>query len=263
MATVITNLLSAIPIFGHDLVEFNNLKNKLPTIGKISVHAFKKGNKKILNKEAALRSIPYSFLSMLVGLIDGDGYILIHKTTKGYIKINLTIAINIRDLSILQYIYSVLKLGKITVYSKLGICKLIINKTELQDVLFPLFLYHKIFFLTNSRRDQFNKAMFIFQNELKYFSDIKNIIPLSNSVINYTFLPFFKNWIVGFTMKKLRKYPEYIEYMKNNFYNDILKYKKNKNICDKTKSYLRKYIKTNRNNIKLFLSNSRVTLQNK
>ena len=39
-ATVITNLLSAIPVFGHDLVE---LKNKLITIGKISVHAFKNG----------------------------------------------------------------------------------------------------------------------------------------------------------------------------------------------------------------------------
>ena len=32
MATVITNLLSAIPVFGHDLVE---LKNKLSTIGNI------------------------------------------------------------------------------------------------------------------------------------------------------------------------------------------------------------------------------------
>jgi CRISPR/Cas system CSM-associated protein Csm4 (group 5 of RAMP superfamily) len=44
--------------------------------------------------------------------------------------------------------------------------------------------------------------------------------------------------------------------MKNNFYNEILKYKKNINICDETKSYLRKYIKTNRNNINLFLAKS-------
>jgi len=196
LATVITNLLSAIPVFGKDLVELKNLNNKLPTIGKISVHAFKKGSKKRLNKEEFL-SIPYSFLSMLVGLIDGDGYISIHKTTKGYIKINLTIAFNIRDLSIIQYIHSVLKLGKITVYSKLGICKLIINKTDIQDVLFPLFLYHKLFFLTNSRRDQFNKAMYILQNELKYFSEISSIIPdlfpLPDSAKKYTLLPFFNN----------------------------------------------------------------------
>lgn len=202
-ATVITNLLSAIPIFGKDLVELKNLNNKLPSIGKISVHAFKRGDKKRLNKEEFI-SIPYSFLSMLIGLIDGDGYIAIHKTTKGYIKINLTISFNIRDLSILQYIHSVLKLGKITIYSKLGICKLIINKTDIQDVLFPLFLYHKYFFLTNSRRDQFNKAMFILQNELKYFTEIPTIIPdlfpLPNYAKNYTILPFFKNWIVGFTI---------------------------------------------------------------
>ena len=133
-ATVITNLLSAIPVFGHDLVEsiqykiflsgnfvldyllfesffpatpsFVGLSPEikvddftilstlsipvLPSVGIVSPHAFKKGVKKRLNKLEYL-SIPYQFLSYLVGLIDGDGYISIIKTTKGYIKINLTI----------------------------------------------------------------------------------------------------------------------------------------------------------------------------
>jgi hypothetical protein len=53
---------------------------------------------------------------MLVGLIDGDGYICIIKTSKGFIKINLTISLHINDLSTLEYILSVLGLGKITVY---------------------------------------------------------------------------------------------------------------------------------------------------
>jgi ubiquinol-cytochrome c reductase cytochrome b subunit len=59
-ATVITNLLSAIPIFGPDIVELINvteilssypLRNEvtittlLPTIGTISSHALKKGKK--------------------------------------------------------------------------------------------------------------------------------------------------------------------------------------------------------------------------
>lgn len=48
MATVITNLLSAIPIFGHDLVELKNINEYfyttglisiLPTIGNVSLHA--------------------------------------------------------------------------------------------------------------------------------------------------------------------------------------------------------------------------------
>lgn len=203
MATVITNLLSAIPVFGKDLVELKNLKIKLPTIGKINVHALKKGRKKRLNKDEFL-FIPYSFLAMLVGLIDGDGYILINKTTKGYIKINLTIAFNIRDLSILEYIYSVLSLGQITVYSKLEICKLIINRTDIQEVLFPLLIHHKLFFLTDTRREQFNKAMYILTKELKFFieipSNIPNMHPLPDTAIKYTSLPFFNNWIVGFTI---------------------------------------------------------------
>jgi hypothetical protein len=188
LATVITNLLSAIPIFGHDLVE---LKNKLSTIGNISIHAFKNGRVKRSDKNKnEFLSIPYPFLAMLVGLIDDPkgGCIIIHKTTKGYIKINLTIELNIRNLSILQYIHSILKLGKITVYSKFGICKLVINRTDIQEILFPLFLHHKLFFLTNTRREQFNKVMYILQNNLKMFSEIPLIVP--ETALEYTRLPF-------------------------------------------------------------------------
>lgn len=259
MATVITNLLSAIPIFGKDLVE---LKNKLTTIGKISVHAFKNGRVKRSDKEKnEFLSIPYPFLAMLIGLIDGDGCIIINKTTKGYIKINLTIEFNIRDLSILQYIHSILKLGKITVYSKFGICKLVINRTDIQEILFPLFLHHKLFFLTNTRREQFNKAMFILQNNIKMFIEIPSIFPIIFSLpltaLDYTELPFFNNWIVGFTIAE--KYPGYLEYLRNNFYKDIINYKKNKNICDETKSLIRIYKKENRKNIKLFLATQQGT----
>ena len=201
-ATVITNLLSAIPVFGQDLVELTQL-NILPTIGTISPHAFKNGSKKRSNKNKYL-SIPYPFLAMLVGLIDGDGSIIIHKTTKGYIKINLTIGLNIRDLSLLQYIHSMLNIGKVTVYSKKDTCKLTINRTDLQDVLFPLFLHHKLFFLIETRRKQYDKVMYIWQNDIKFFSEIPanfpTVSPLPDTCLEYTKLPFFKNWIVGFTI---------------------------------------------------------------
>jgi len=202
LATVITNLLSAIPIFGHDLVE---LKNRLSTIGKVSIHAFKNGREERSEKDKIeFLSIPYPFLAMLIGLIDGDGCIIINKTTKGYIKITLNIEFNIRDLSILEYIHSILNLGKIITYSKFGTCKLIINRTDIQEILFPLFLNHKLFFLTKTRREQFNKAMYILQNELKMFKDIPSsipiIFPLPETALEYTKLPFFNNWIVGFTI---------------------------------------------------------------
>ena len=152
-------------------------------------------------------SIPSSFLAFLVGLIDGDGYIQISKTPKGFITMKLVISLHLEDLSILEYIHSVLKLGKINIYKDLRspACKLVINKTDLQEVLFPLLLYNNIFFLTNARVDQFNLAMYILKNDLKLYNEIPNVnnIPtifeIPNNPFDYTLLHFFKNWIVGFT----------------------------------------------------------------
>ena len=167
MATVITNLLSAIPVFGHDLVESNHnlmLENKtilgiedyiitntiinvLPTVGTVRKEALKKGKILRSNKNEYL-TIPYQFISFLVGLIDGDGYIQITKTTKGYIAIKLVIDLTLKDLSTLDYLQSVLKIGKLTINRdiKNPNCKLIISKTDLQEVIFPLLIHHNIYF---------------------------------------------------------------------------------------------------------------------
>ena len=214
--------MSAIPWIGQDIVEstfiaviislfifiivfFKDIN--LPTIGIIHKNALKKGNKSLrLNKEQYLY-IPSSFLAFLVGLIDGDGYIQITKTSKGFITIKLIISIHLDDLSILEYIQSVLKIGKINIYKDLRspTCKLIINKTDLQEIIFPLLIYNKIYFLTNTRISQFNLAMYILQNDIKLYNEIPdiNIIPAyfktHNNPFEYTNLHFFKNWIIGFT----------------------------------------------------------------
>ena len=209
MATVITNLLSAIPIFGPDLVEFLLITEYfaiatiipvLPTIGNINKHALKKGKKIRLDKKEYL-SIPYSFIAFFVGLIDGDGYIQVTRTTKGFITIKLVLAIHLDDISTLEYIQSVLKLGKLTVYRDLKSpsSKLIINRTDLQEVVFPLLLHHNIFFLTETRRSQFDLAIFILQQEIKKFSDIprdsilESVFKLPESAKGYANLEFFKN----------------------------------------------------------------------
>ena len=211
-ATVITNLLSAIPVFGQDLVESNyvtELNTLLTTIGTVSTHSTrpnKKGRQIRLTKEEYMK-IPSQFIAFLVGFIDGDGYIQITKTTKGFISIKLVINLSLEDISILEYIYSVLKIGKITKYpdNKNPICKLIFNKTELQEIIFPLLLHYNIFFLTDSRRAQFDLAMFILKNDIKLYSQIsqyKESVPkLSgpNTASDYIKLTFFKNWLVGFT----------------------------------------------------------------
>lgn len=226
-ATVITNLLSSIPVFGQDLVELNNitefstcyfneafifsakgvaretLLSVLPTVGTVSPHALKKGKKVITGEEAKREylSIPYQFIAFLTGFIDGDGYIQITRTTKGFIAIKLVITLSLEDLSTLEYIHSVLKIGKINIYKDLKspTCKLIINKTDLQEVLFPLFIYHKIFFLTNTRMAQFNLAMHIMKNDIKLYNQIPSLsnIPIVFEVpknpLDYTLLHFFKN----------------------------------------------------------------------
>jgi hypothetical protein len=139
LATVITNLFSAIPWIGTNLVESTYFISILPIIGIIDKSARKNiAHGPRLNKNEYLL-IPYSFLAFLIGLIDGDGYIQITKTTKGFIAIKLIISLHLNDLSTLEYIKSVLNLGKIYIYRdiKSPTCKLIINKTDLQDILFP------------------------------------------------------------------------------------------------------------------------------
>ena len=171
----------------------------LPTIGNVNKNALKKFNK-ILDKKDYI-TIPSSFIAFLVGLIDGDGYIQITKTTKGFITMKLTISLQLQDISTLEYIQSVSKLGTINTYNDLKspTCKLVINRTELQEIFFPLLIYNNIFFLTETRNNQFNLAMNILKNNIKLYDDIpskdniKNVFKLPENAYDYTLLPFFKN----------------------------------------------------------------------
>ncbi len=200
MATVITNLVSAIPYIGNDLV-VSTYNLVLPTIGIISPHAIKKKEKEI---NYPFNLIPYSFLSMLVGFIDGDGYFSILKTKKGFISIKLVISLELKDLITLEYIKSILNFGKIYKYPKHNRCVLVINRTDLQRYLLPLLIYHNIYFLTDNRIEQFNKMMYILKENIKLYNDIPKFIPFFNNIPKnskeYSYLPFFKNWIIGFTI---------------------------------------------------------------
>ena len=208
--------MSAIPWIGQDIVESKNITEYLtmagvipvlPTIGTVSVHALKKGNKTRLDKKEYL-SCPYPFIAFLAGLIDGDGYIQVTKTSKGFITIKLVISIHLNDLSTLEYIQSVLKLGKISINRdhKSPNCRLIINRTDLQEVFFPLLLHHGIFFLTETRRAQFDLAMFILKNDQKVYheipvtGEIPTLFELPKTACDYANLALFKNWTVGFVM---------------------------------------------------------------
>ena len=209
-ATVITNLLSAIPWIGKDLVEFGPLENNficlsiLPIIGNINSKALHKIKLRTADERRDSMEISSDFLAMFVGLIDGDGYIATTKTPKGYIRIDLVISLDLRDLELIKYIHSVLKVGRINKYLKLNTVKLTIPKTDLQTIVFPLFVHNNLYFLTDTRRAQYDKVMFILQNNIKKYSELPDKFETYNKLPetakNYCELSFFQNWIVGFTM---------------------------------------------------------------
>ena len=89
-ATVITNLMSAIPWVGQDIVELTITYiyseaiylSSLPIIGTIHKNALKKGKNSSRLEIKEYIDIPPSFLAFFVGLVDGDGYIQITKKLK-------------------------------------------------------------------------------------------------------------------------------------------------------------------------------------
>lgn len=185
-------------IFSDSFPEIYYYVSGLPVIGTINYKS--RPSKSKLNRlsQAEYLCIPKSFLAFLIGFIDGDGYIGI-RNNRNNIQIYLSISLHLDDISVLNYIQSVLKFGKIYSYPdrKSPTVKLIFSKSELQEVLFPLMSHHGLFFLTNTRRAQFNLAMYIINNDIKKYTDIPSVAPviqeLPTSPLEYANLSFFKD----------------------------------------------------------------------
>jgi len=151
---------------------------------------------------------------MFKGLVDGDGYIGINKTKNNYIRINMVINLHISEEKKLRDIQKKLKIGRINVYTKHNVAQYIISRTDLQEILIPLILYHNLFFLTKTRSTQFNKKMFILENanhikkkfHIEKAEKNKKIPPFINlptNLENYKLKvtsEFLKNWLIGFTI---------------------------------------------------------------
>lgn len=173
----------------------------LPIIGTVHKNAVKKLQNTFKPDNKEYLSIPSSFIAFFVGMVDGDGYIQITKTSKGFIAMKLVISLQIEDVSTLEYIHSVFKVGKINIYrdNRNPSCKLVINRTDLQQIVFPLLLYHNIFFLTDTRKEQFDLAIYILEQDIKNFHEIGNskdlpsVFIIPKTALDYTNLFFFKN----------------------------------------------------------------------
>ena len=87
-------------------------------------------------KEIIHPNVDVSFLSFLVGVIDGDGYIPARKKPNGYIEFNLVITFQNRDLATFEYILSKLHFGIIAKINS-SLSKLVIYNFELKYILTP------------------------------------------------------------------------------------------------------------------------------
>ena len=218
-ATVITNMLSAIPWIGQDFVQLTilllvqsfiiyllivNSINTLPTIGKVNTKALRGKKARTENDKAPYKNIPFKFIAMFRGIVDGDGYIKCTKTSKGYISMELVILLDIRDRELLEYLKSVLLVGRTYYYD--NTVKYIIGRVDLQEVVFPLLLNYNIQFLTDTRREQFRLALSVLIKNIVHFKDLENLpktlegLELPTTPIGYLNLPYFNNWVVGFTI---------------------------------------------------------------
>jgi LAGLIDADG endonuclease len=210
MATVITNLLSAIPIFGPDLVEliwgglFNFLKTDEPNnsniIIKILLFAGNSPNlgygysniiipvkKPLKRKPAEIRNKSYFEVSQrlnandlkyawLVGLIEGDGWFSITKNAN-YLKYEFGIELNVRDVQLIYKIKTLLGVGVVNFRNKEDRSETVIfrirNKLHLIEVILPIF--DKYSLISNKQHDylRFKKALL---SNIKFSSMLENYI---------------------------------------------------------------------------------------
>lgn len=192
MATVITNLLSAIPFIGNDIVPLIYLILSLYSSYMLIMYILyisqniNEDNPSLYKEDISPLGInnytEKDILSTFVGFIDGDGYFRISKKNKiynnkiiDYIYISLVINLSIKDKDLLEYFNKNLSLGnlyKITTKNNKQLIRLEINKTEIINKLIPLLNKYNIQFLTNTRQRQYLLIKYINNNNLIKYNEI-------------------------------------------------------------------------------------------
>lgn len=236
-ATVITNLISAIPWIGQDVVEFiwGGLNTVEPHCGdvtlKILLNAGKSPNLgfaydlllfilistidvKIAmtgGQSAGVRSLHTSEASQrlhagdltyayLVGLIEGDGYFSITKKGK-YLTYELGIELSIKDVQLIYKIKSILGIGTVSFRERNGIEMVslrIRDKKHLKEFILPIFNKYPMF--SNKQYDylRFRDALL---SDIIYYEDLPKYNrnnDIINSIESIVNASYFPAWLVGF-----------------------------------------------------------------
>ena len=137
-----------------------------------------------INKDIFLRlkgKIPTKkVIGMLMGLIDGDGYIYIGESKKkdknklSTIILKIVIKLHIRDKLTLNYIVKEIGVGRIDYlkWKSTEYVRMIINKKDIKNVIIPLINKYEIKPLTKIRILQYNILKEIIEKKIKYWKDI-------------------------------------------------------------------------------------------
>jgi len=151
-------------------------------------------------------------LEILIGVLDGDGYIEIGPqkqfNSKSTIRSRIVLRLHKKDKELLNLFANSLKTGKIDELKNVNQYRLIISKTDIFNFIYPFLKNSNIEFLVYNRRRQFFLLKYIIENKLKYWEDvdltkIDNLFVESNKkfgFIDIINLPYFNNWLIGFTI---------------------------------------------------------------
>lgn len=231
-ATVITNLLSAIPWVGQDIVEFvwgglytdepyyGNVILKILLIAGTSIIIFiyvltiiisyvkiikikrkSAGVKKLHTFEASQRLHAEDLIyAYIVGLIEGDGYFSITKKGK-YLTYELGIELSIKDVQLIHKIKNILGIGIISYRTKNNhsmVSLRIRNKDHLIKYIIPIFDKYTMF--SNKQYDYLRFRINLLSNIIysEYLPDYTRSNNNLNSVNNIINAPYFSAWLVGF-----------------------------------------------------------------
>ena len=157
-------------------------------------------------------------MEIFIGVLDGDGYIEIgpqkqysknpNYQPKSTIRSRIVLRLHKRDKELLELFKNTLKIGKIDELKTKNQYRLIISKTEIVNVIYPFLINNNIEFLVFNRRRQFFLLKYIIENNIKHWEDVdlNKIDRLFNKknkkfeFVDIIKLPYFNNWLVGFTM---------------------------------------------------------------
>lgn len=176
--------------------------------------------KTLKNPKLADKQLDKQFMSMFMGLLDGDGWIEIgpqkqyigSKSSKYHAKTTIRIRFGInlhsRDSDMLINISKVLGTGSISQLKTKNQTRLLFYKRDLVVVILPLIKQYNLTFLTHNRLAQYTLLTHILENNIIHWEDVEvlasklktaeSVSTLScNQILN---LDFFINWIVGFTI---------------------------------------------------------------